>query len=64
MNVDGLKMDNVGQTLVMGAVFCSTHHDYSNTKILFGKFDIFGAKTGEKMERYNLGGGDDNWAYW
>ena len=46
MNVDGLKMDNVWQTLVLDAVFCSTDHDYSNTKILFGKFDIFGAKTG------------------
>ena len=46
MNVDGLKMDNVGQTLVLDAVFCSTDHDYSNTKILFGKIDIFGAKTG------------------
>ena len=26
MNVDGLKMDNVGQTLVLDAVFCSTEH--------------------------------------
>ena len=40
MNVDGLKMDNVGQTLVLERIFCSTDHDYWNTKILFGKIDI------------------------